>query len=239
MKAEKKSKDNKKKYLIIGVICTSILIVAGIGYFFYLVYHKDQPSFVPGETRGDIREGIKEIIAEPLANVWPSVGDAMVGAAYVAPTVQDPTDPTANWQTYKNEELGIEFKYPEGWKADIYNQNIFGNQVEMYITVDPKNTNYELSQIAIRKYNSELFEVENAELSDVETEKTETLYVGSIMGKYYTLKVPSFDSSESRNAYEWIGQIGDSVYVIAYVPNTGSTDLYEEYQGILKGFKTN
>lgn len=111
-----------KRLLVISIVAVSVLIIAGTGYFFYLIYHKDEPKFVPGDTRGEVREGIKENIAEPLADVWPAVGEPLVNAVYTTPAGTVTTD---NWQTYTNKDLGITLKYPGGWKAstnDVYEE---------------------------------------------------------------------------------------------------------------------
>ena len=39
----------------------------------------------------------------------------------VSPTPTTTPDPTADWQTYRNEEYGFEFKYPEGWSTSLIN----------------------------------------------------------------------------------------------------------------------
>jgi hypothetical protein len=55
--------------------------------------------------------------------------------AVISPT---PTpDPTANWKTYKNEELGFKFKYPESYHVREETQNgvSFGNDVNTYLTI--------------------------------------------------------------------------------------------------------
>lgn len=112
-----------KKVLLWWIVLVGSLIFLGIIYFFYLVYHKDKPVFVPEETRKDVRGSIEENVAQPLAKVWPKLGKALLDASFnnqsnVINSQSDNSnviDPTANWQTYESRDLGISFKYPQGW----------------------------------------------------------------------------------------------------------------------------
>lgn len=133
------SKDFYKNPIFIKV---GILVVTAIILFslIWLIYSKDQPKIVPPETRGKIREGVKEEIVKPIKSVFPGVGESLSNAEYkpsTTPGTATNNNPvlnneTADWQTYQNEEIGYSLKYPENWaKRETNNNNgvvIFSSQ---------------------------------------------------------------------------------------------------------------
>lgn len=104
-----------KKMVAAMIVFVSIVIILGVIWLLRDIYTEDKPNFLPKETRGEIREGIKENIAQPIAHVLPAVGDSMINAAYqetIPASDITVADPTVGWKTYKNDELGFEIKYP-------------------------------------------------------------------------------------------------------------------------------
>lgn len=117
-----------KNGLVWGVISVSVLIIASVISLIISVYTKDEPKIIPQETRGAVREGVKEGVAEPVAKIAPQIGQAIINAAYKdSPSGTDlkPTGPagsngapavdTSNWSVYRDEKLGFEIRYPEGY----------------------------------------------------------------------------------------------------------------------------
>jgi hypothetical protein len=60
-------------------------------------------------------------------------------------STQKPTDETASWPTYKNDEFGFSVKYPEGWqkKEEDETHIIFSNQSDhsdnIYLSIDEES----------------------------------------------------------------------------------------------------
>jgi hypothetical protein len=112
-----------RRTLLFSIAITTSTIVLVIIWVLGSIYIEDKPNFVPKETRGAIREGIKENIAIPLAETIPSVGVPFVESAFTASditigsanqaSVVNSEDSTADWPTYRNTELGFEIKYPK------------------------------------------------------------------------------------------------------------------------------
>lgn len=90
---------------IVVVVCFTIVIAIGL----YLIY--DKSLFASLFTK----EQEKPVACTQEAKICPdgsSVGRTGPNCEFaVCPAVK--TDETANWQTYKNDQYGFEFKYPE------------------------------------------------------------------------------------------------------------------------------
>lgn len=113
-----------KRNLKIMILVTSFIILTLIIWLLYSIYANDKPNFIPKETRGDIREGIKDTIAKPIEYIAPSLGKTILNAAHKEETEETvsnqdnpnvASDEMANWQTYKSDEYGFEVSYPEGY----------------------------------------------------------------------------------------------------------------------------
>jgi len=117
---------SKRRNIIVWIIVISLTIVS---LFFCLIYTKDSPAFIPEETRGEIRESIKESVAKPIKSVSLPIGEAIEDVAYDGGDVEanegGEVDPIKGWSTYVNEEYGFSLKYPEGWGIIRSDQGIF------------------------------------------------------------------------------------------------------------------
>lgn len=111
-----------------AILILSFVVIAMIYALADSIYRKDEPAIIPHEIRQDIRGAIKESVAEPIARIAPSLGRPIVDSVYVAPKTGQSTptasndstvpDPTAGWNVYKDERLGFEIKYPDGYRVD-------------------------------------------------------------------------------------------------------------------------
>jgi len=106
------------------IILTSAILLIFVLALVWAIYTKDEPVFVPEEVRGNIQEAIADG-GEAIKTLSEPLGSAIVEAGYIH-TLESATDSengddgaTANWPTYTNEELGISFKYPEGWVVEV------------------------------------------------------------------------------------------------------------------------
>jgi hypothetical protein len=123
-----------KKALLIGIIVVSVLVPLSVFVLIGSIYTKDQPKVVPPEVRKEVRGTIKEDIVEPIAKIFPGVGQPIANAAYKEPSNNvrpnlsngiNQSDPTADWKVYKDEKLGFEIKYPGSYAVDR-SGDIFG-----------------------------------------------------------------------------------------------------------------
>jgi len=102
------------------IILTSAILLIFVLALVWAIYTKDEPVFVPEEVRGNIQEAIADG-GEAIKTLSEPLGSAIVEAGYIH-TLESATDSadgdneaTANWP---NDELGISFKYPEGWVVE-------------------------------------------------------------------------------------------------------------------------
>jgi hypothetical protein len=105
------------------IILTSAILLILVLTLVWVIYTKDEPVFVPEEVRGNIQEAIADG-GEAIKTLSEPLGSAIVEAGYIH-TLESATDSadgdneaTADWPTYTSEELGISFKYPEGWMVE-------------------------------------------------------------------------------------------------------------------------
>ncbi|MBI2676752.1 MAG: hypothetical protein HYX21_02270 [Candidatus Yanofskybacteria bacterium] len=60
---------------------------------------------------------------------WFTSGRTIPGVSWLMPT----PDPTAGWQTYRNEQYGFEVKYPEGWQINENNSPLTSQWVQVFL----------------------------------------------------------------------------------------------------------
>lgn len=150
------------KVIKITIFVFTLLIIFG---FLGLIYFKDEPKFIPKETRGQVREGINEDIVKPIETILPPLGKAIQEAEYkdtnagISNTSSgfsgssgnsagntSISTSTADWKTYKNEKYGYEIKYPEGYIVDDNNITVFvskstNQEVGIWIYANDSNKN--------------------------------------------------------------------------------------------------
>lgn len=114
-----KSLFSNKKFLTPFIVIVSFLIIA---LLIGLIYTKDQPKFIPEETRGEVREGVKEEIVKPLEKVAPKVAEKIKASAYgLSSTGSIGNNNVENWQVYKSTNLGLKLEVPNNWS--VYKSN--------------------------------------------------------------------------------------------------------------------
>ena len=105
----KSPSSNKLTILLISVL---VLLLGVGGYFFFLQKEISSVCVCPDGSTVDIEGTDCELIE--------------------CPGVQDET---ANWQTYRNEEYGFEFRYPQDWELFI---NAHGSGASLLVSLDPE-----------------------------------------------------------------------------------------------------
>ncbi|PID51866.1 MAG: hypothetical protein CR972_04995 [Candidatus Moraniibacteriota bacterium] len=105
-----------KKHIII--ICIILLIVTTLGIFWYT--QKNTGKSVQTEIQKEVKNEKEKINNETIYN-------------------NDEKIDTSDWQTYRNEEYGFEFKYPENWKV-IEDYNPTTPLADMTLKIMPQNT---------------------------------------------------------------------------------------------------
>jgi len=85
----------------------------------------------------------------------------------VVPTFTPRPDPTADWQTYRNEQYGFEFRYPGDWKVGSS-----GNTVQLYT--------YQGEGVLIPRETDAKMEIGAERVKEIyNQEETELLYYGN------------------------------------------------------------
>lgn len=121
-----KSFFSKRSNIVIVISIVSFLIIFLVAYFFWLIYTKDKPNFIPEETKGKIRKGIEEGIGENVKDAAPNLGQAIIDASFDnknggqesgADASSNPGDAnsTEGWVEYKIPSLNLTFKIPSDW----------------------------------------------------------------------------------------------------------------------------
>jgi len=117
---QRTSKNPKKLWIYAGVTLVTLVIIFVIGTL-WRIYHKDEPKFIPEETRKDVRGDLKENIAENLKKVWPSGGQALVDAAYGGNLSPDQA-PKEETRTYNNPKFQFNITVPTVIKIDEHTE---------------------------------------------------------------------------------------------------------------------
>lgn len=226
---------SNKNFLISLIAVTTILIVVT---FLTLIYTKDKPSFVPEETRGEVREAIKTVVAEPIGSVAPAVGRLIKEAAYEKPIAVS-VDRYEGWQAYQNKDFKFEFNYPQGWIIKEHPVADLGSDGALFISLDPSYIDKERAQIFIEIFSSELGAVEDRELSNIIVIKKTNHSLDGINGTYYESEILDFKTGERAGiANDWIGEAKQGVIVVTYTTNRlDNRDLLNEYKNILDSIK--
>ena len=107
--------------LVVLVIVLSVVILGGaIGGALY--YTKSQNDNEKSKT---------------ISSVIPTATEESLSGTTTPTATTTATDPTADWQTYTNEEYGFSFKYPEGWEYKTISKNqIEFNQIGNKLIVE-------------------------------------------------------------------------------------------------------
>lgn len=104
---------NKKNIIISIAIMLFVGLAVLAGYFYYTNIQSANQLIFNQNTNQDNSSENKNINSNTSLNM---------NLAPAEPNKEEGID-TSDWKTYKNEECGLEFKYPEKFKVD-YNKNL-------------------------------------------------------------------------------------------------------------------
>ncbi len=121
-------------------------------------------------------------------------------------------DETADWKTYRNEEYGFEFQYPEDWTIK---ENAFGSAVSMFnLVVEPNDTAHLPRPIRINILPNDWiervqksFEEDGIELLDVQIDR-----VDGVRYNHTDEGLPQIDFLIPRGDY-WVVIGGKKEYI--------------------------
>jgi hypothetical protein len=232
---------SRPKVIKWSIVILSVLIVVGtLKTLVWTIYTKDKPAFVPEEVREDIRGAIKER-GESIKKVSKPVGTAIVEAVFTELGSEDDSVPstTDNWPTYTNAELGISFKYPEGWVVEYQNLDGLSEDTQTLLSLDPVNKDKARAQIFIEVVEGSIASVQDRILGDLIIESTESFVVDGFLGKKYFCTIPTENITGVNGISEdVIVEIGERVYVLTYIKDsTREKDFSSEFSEILNEFR--
>ena len=217
------------------IILTSAILLIFVLALVWAIYTKDEPVFVPEEVRGNIQEVITDG-GEAIKTLSEPLGSAIVEAGYIhtlefaTDSEDDNGEATANWPTYTNEELGISFKYPEGWVVEDQDFDGLSEETELFITLDPVSPNKSEAQLFLEIIRGNLETVSERVLVDLEEIEKDQIQICGLDGYKYTSKIPNFEDPGIRGtSKDVIVERNGLVFVFTYVEDWSRTENRERY----------
>ncbi len=101
-----------KKFIVTFVVLALLGSFASVGIWWW--GNQQQPDVYTFEECTNAKDS-------KMLETYPEQCVTKDGQTFVNPDQK--VDPTVNWQTYRNDEYGFEFEYPEDWKLVSYNMD--------------------------------------------------------------------------------------------------------------------
>lgn len=220
---------NKTKIYILLVVCLIIIL----GFWFYSfklnvarLGSTDEPtanglnelknSLFDAFKQNPLNESEPENQNKPLEELTNKIAEEIKN--------QTNSTSTADWLTYRNEELGFEFKYPREWfwddtnktltnysqeEADLNGGIFISSFIKIQIDTNPLNSENEKSILDCAKSDEEttIIECENVYINNFKFKKTISHF--ETLTKGYGA---SFITIKNNNIYYLSGYLGDDDY---------------------------